>query len=53
MVTDAKKEIIETEGLQPGDRLYSEHQLSQKLEVSRSSIREAIRMLEVTGLVSV
>ncbi len=53
MVTDAIKEIIETEGLQPGDRLYSEHQLSQKLEVSRSSIREAIRMLEVTGVVSV
>ena len=53
MVTDAIKEIIETEGLQPGARFYSEKQLSEKLEVSRSSIREAVRMLEVTGYVSV
>ncbi len=50
-VTEAIKKIIITEGLRPGDKLYSEHQLTQKLEVSRSSIREAIRMLEVTGYV--
>ncbi len=53
MVTDAILEIIATEGLQPGDRLYSEHQLMEKMEVSRSSIREAVRMLEVTGMVTV
>jgi len=53
MVTEAIKEIIESENLQPGDKLYSENQLSQRLEVSRSSIREAVRMLEVTGIVSV
>jgi GntR family transcriptional repressor for pyruvate dehydrogenase complex len=53
MVTDAIKEIIEREQLKPGDRLYSEKQLSQKLEVSRSSIREALRMLEVAGMVKV
>ncbi len=53
MVTDAIKEIIEREQLKPGDRLYSEKQLSQKLEVSRSSIREALRMLEVSGVVKV
>ncbi len=53
MVTDAIKEIIEAEGLQPGDKLYSEHQLTEKLEVSRSSIRESIRILEVTGVVRV
>lgn len=53
MVTDAIKKIIETENLQPGDRLYSEKQLSEKLEVSRSSIREALRMLEVLGMIKV
>jgi GntR family transcriptional regulator, transcriptional repressor for pyruvate dehydrogenase complex len=53
VVTDTILEIIDTEGLKPGDRLYSEHQLAEKLEVSRSSIREAVRMLEVTGKVKV
>jgi GntR family transcriptional repressor for pyruvate dehydrogenase complex len=53
MVTDAIKEIIRDENLKPGDRLYSEKQLSEKLEVSRSSIREALRMLEVSGIVKV
>lgn len=53
MVTAAIKKMIVTENLQPGDRLYSEKQLSEKLEVSRSSIREALRMLEVSGLIKV
>ncbi len=53
MVTDAINEIIRTEQLKPGDKLYSEKQLSAKLEVSRSSIREALRMLEVLGVVKV
>ena len=53
MVTDAIYEIIRTENLQPGDKLYSEKELAKKLEVSRSSIREAHRMLEVSGVVKV
>ncbi|AEV29810.1 transcriptional regulator [Sphaerochaeta pleomorpha str. Grapes] len=53
MVTDAIKEIIRNENLKSGDRLYSEKQLSERLEVSRSSIREALRMLEVSGIVKV
>jgi GntR family transcriptional regulator, transcriptional repressor for pyruvate dehydrogenase complex len=53
MVTDVIKEIIKTEGFKSGDKFYSENQLSKRLEVSRSSIREAIRMLEVTGWVAV
>jgi GntR family transcriptional regulator, transcriptional repressor for pyruvate dehydrogenase complex len=53
LVTDAILEIIEIENLKPGDRFYSEHQLMAKLEVSRSSVREAVRMLEVTGMVKV
>jgi GntR family transcriptional repressor for pyruvate dehydrogenase complex len=53
MVTDAINEIIRTEKLKPGDKLYSEKELSAKHEVSRSSIREALRMLEVSGVVKV
>lgn len=53
MVTDEIKEIIKHEDFKTGDKFYSENQLAKRLEVSRSSIREAIRMLEVTGFVKV
>ena len=39
------------EKLQPGDKLPSERELAEVLQVSRSSIRDAIRSLELTGLV--
>jgi GntR family transcriptional repressor for pyruvate dehydrogenase complex len=37
--------------LQPGDKLPSERELAELLQVSRSSIRDAIRSLELMGLV--
>lgn len=37
--------------LQPGDKLPPERELSDMFSVSRSSIRDAIRSLELTGLV--
>jgi GntR family transcriptional repressor for pyruvate dehydrogenase complex len=37
--------------LKPGDKLPSERELADMLHVSRSSIRDAIRGLELTGLV--
>lgn len=37
--------------LKPGDKLPSERELADLLHVSRSSIRDAIRGLELTGLV--
>src|SRR5271154_3724848 len=37
--------------LQPGDKLPSERELAEMLRVSRSSIRDAIRGLELMGLV--
>jgi len=37
--------------LQPGDKLPSERELAEMLHVSRSSIRDAIRSLEMMGLV--
>jgi len=53
MVTDELKEIMKHEDFKVGAKFYSENQLAKRLEVSRSSIREAIRMLEVTGYVKV
>lgn len=52
-VIDAIKEMIQEEQFEPGDKFYSENELTQQLGVSRSSIREAVRSLEVTGQVTV
>lgn len=52
-VVNAIKQMIADDGFAPGDKFYSEHELTSKLEVSRSSVREAVRILEVTGQFSV
>lgn len=43
---------IEADGLRPGDRLPGERQLAEQLQVSRASVREAMRVLETLGVVS-
>ncbi len=52
-VIDAIKEMVVKDGFRSGEKFYSEKELTGKLQVSRSSIREALRILEVTGQVSV
>jgi len=44
------KTLINYKNLEPGDKLPSERMLSEKLEVSRGTIREAIQKLEFYGL---
>jgi len=44
------KELINYKNLEPGDKLPSERMMSEKFEVSRSNIREAIQKLEFYGL---
>jgi len=44
------RDLINYKNLEPGDKLPSERMLSEKFEVSRSNIREAIQKLEFYGL---
>lgn len=50
---DAIKDYLLTEGLHPGDPLPSETVLCERLGVSRSSVREAIRTLSALDIVDV
>ncbi|WP_245835749.1 FadR/GntR family transcriptional regulator [Virgibacillus ndiopensis] len=45
------RKFIENHDLEPGDKLPSERELSEKLQAGRSSIREALRAIELLGLI--
>lgn len=44
-------EIVQRDNLVPGDKLPSERELSEQLGAGRSSVREALRALELLGLI--
>lgn len=50
---DQIKDLILTRGLRPGDPLPTEAELCETLDVSRSSVREAIRTLSTLDIVNV
>lgn len=50
-VIEQIKQMIIDGTLKKGDKLPSERELCEKLNVSRTSIREAMRVLEVMGLI--
>jgi GntR family transcriptional repressor for pyruvate dehydrogenase complex len=52
-IVEQIKGIILTGGLQPGDRLPKEQDLSEMLGVSRPTLREALTVLEAIGLIEV
>ncbi|WP_411841978.1 FadR/GntR family transcriptional regulator [Salinicoccus sp. HZC-1] len=45
--------LIESENIQVGEKLPSERYLKDKLNVSRQSVREALRALELLGIIYV
>lgn len=47
------KDVILTEGLRPGDVLPTEDELRERLGVSRSNVREAVRQLWALNIVEV
>ena len=50
-IVEKIKQLIEKEHLVPGSKLPSERELSDQLNVGRSSVREALRALELLGLI--
>ena len=47
------QDLIRDRDLGPGDRLPPERDLAEQLQVSRSSLREATRTLEIQGVVTI
>lgn len=45
------RKFIDSNDLKPGDKLPSERELSETLHAGRSSIREALRAMELLGLI--
>jgi len=52
-VSSKIKELIFDGLLKPGDKLPSESQLAQQFQVGRQTIREALRLLELSGFISI
>ncbi|MBW2064173.1 MAG: FadR family transcriptional regulator [Deltaproteobacteria bacterium] len=52
-VSASIKELILEGVLKPGDRLPSEIELARQFNVSRQTVREALRILELSGFISV
>lgn len=46
-------EFIDAQNLEAGDRLMSERDIARQLDVSRTSVRQALTALRVTGLVEI
>ena len=53
LVAEAIKRLITEKDLKPGDRLPREVELQQMFTVSKSTVREALKSLEVQGLIKV
>jgi GntR family transcriptional repressor for pyruvate dehydrogenase complex len=52
-IIDQLRDRLRSDELKPGDRLPSERHLAEQFQVSRNTVREAFRMLEITGLIQI
>jgi DNA-binding FadR family transcriptional regulator len=53
VIVDQIRQLVRNKSLKPGDRLPSERQLCEEFGVSRVTVREALRILEASGLISI
>jgi GntR family transcriptional regulator len=52
-VRDQLEDAIRDGALRPGERLPGEHELAERLSIGRSTLREALRLLEQDGVIDV
>jgi GntR family transcriptional regulator len=52
-VRDGVRQFLAEQGLGPGDQLPTEEELASRFEVSRTTLREGLRLLEQSGVVEV
>lgn len=52
-IVDSVKSWVVQNQMQPGDRLPNEHELMDSFECSKGTVREALKSLEVQGLISI
>jgi GntR family transcriptional repressor for pyruvate dehydrogenase complex len=52
-IVEQIKQLITDGKLKPGDRLLAERELAEQFQVSRASVREAIRTLEMLGVIDI
>lgn len=50
---DRIADLVREEGLNPGDKLPTEAQLTQRFKISRPALREALKLLEQDGVIYV
>jgi GntR family transcriptional repressor for pyruvate dehydrogenase complex len=50
LVAEQIRKLISSGAIKPGERLPSERELAERLGVGRSSVRDAVRTLEVMGI---
>jgi GntR family transcriptional repressor for pyruvate dehydrogenase complex len=52
-IVEQIKQLIAEGRLKPGDKLLAERDLAEQFQVSRASVREAIRTLEMLGVIDI
>ncbi|HJV48570.1 MAG TPA: FadR/GntR family transcriptional regulator [Geothrix sp.] len=52
-IVEQIKKLITEGRLKPGDKLLAERELAEQFQVSRASVREAIRTLEMLGVIDI
>lgn len=53
IILEQIKKLIINGQLAPGDRLLTEHELAERFQVSRTSVREALAALSLTGILEI